>query len=198
MGIENWRDHSTLVAGKEIVDAERDKELLMEAKVAAAAMSYKHVDDDSADKSVCAAIVISCMSSYASISSNATATSEQELRKVFTAARIQRANTNAALQKLQHEMEAGKRARSKAFLANWESSGGANLLNLITSACLPGKKEEAAVEDLRRHAEDAERRNLLQTYRDNLSVVPDDILLTKTQGVCLKALRDGAAAGQFK
>ena len=168
------------------------------SKVAAAATSGKHVDDDSADKSVCAASVVSCMSSYASISSNENAIAEQELRKAFTKSRLQQANTNAAPQKLQHEMEAGKRARSKAFLANWESLGGANILNLITSACLPGKEEEAAMEDLRGHAEDAERRNLLQTYGYDLSVVPDDILLTMTQGVHLKASKDGAASGQFK
>ena len=95
-------------------------------------------------------------------------------------------------------MEAGKRARSKAFLANWESSGGTSLLNLITSACLPGKEDKAAVEDLRQHAEDADRRTLLQSYGDELSVVPDDALLTMTQGVYLKALKDGAASGQFK
>ena len=79
MGTENWRDHSTLVASKEAVDTELDKDILMEAKVAAAATSGRHVDDDSADKSVCAASVISGMSSYASISSNAKATAEQEL-----------------------------------------------------------------------------------------------------------------------
>ena len=138
------------------------------------------------------------MSSYVSISLNAKATAEQELRKDFTTARVKQANTNAALQKLQYEMEAGKRARSKAFLVNWESSGGTSLLNLITSAYLPGKEEEAAVEDLRRHAEDSELRNLLQTYGDDLSVVPDELLLTKTQGVYLKALKDGAMPGQFK
>ena len=71
-------------------------------------------------------------------------------------------------------------------------------MNLITSACLPGKEDEAAVEDLRQHAEDADRRTLLQTYGDDLSVVPEDVLLTKTQGVYLKTLRDGAASGQFK
>ena len=75
-GIENWRDHSTLVAGKEAVDAEQDEEFLMEAKVAATATNGKHVADDSADKSVCAEYVISCMSSYASISSNTKATAE--------------------------------------------------------------------------------------------------------------------------
>ena len=90
----------------------------MEAKVAAAATSGRHVDDDSADKSVCEASVISSMSSYASISPNAKVTAKQELRKAFTESRVQHTNTNAALQKLQHEMEAGKRARSKALLAN--------------------------------------------------------------------------------
>ena len=163
MGIENWWDHSTLVASKETVDAELDEDLLMEAKVAAAATSGRHMGDDSADKSVCAASVISDMSSYASISSNAKAAAKQELRKAFTESRVQQTNTNMALQKLQHEMEAGKRARSKAFLANWESSGGTSLLNLITSTCLPGKEDEAAVEDLRQHAEDADQRTLLQT-----------------------------------
>ena len=67
MGIENWRDHSTLVASKEVVDAKLDKDLLMEARVAAAETSGRHVDDDSADKSVRAASVISGMSSCASI-----------------------------------------------------------------------------------------------------------------------------------
>ena len=118
MGIENWRDHSTLVAGKEAVDAERDEEIFMKAKVAAAAKSDRHVDDDSVDKSICATSIISGMSSYASVSSNEKATAEQELRKAFTTARVQQANTSAALQKLQYEMEAGKRARSKAFLVN--------------------------------------------------------------------------------
>ena len=80
MRIDNWRDHNTLVANKEAVDAELDEYFLMEAKVAAAATSGRHVDDDSADKSVCAASVISGMSSYASISSNAKATAEQQLR----------------------------------------------------------------------------------------------------------------------
>ena len=80
MGIENWRDHITLVASKEAVDAELDKDLLMEAKVAAAARSGRHMDDDSADKSVWAASVISGMRSYDSISSNAKATAEQQLR----------------------------------------------------------------------------------------------------------------------
>ena len=107
MGIENWRNHSTLVAGKEAVDAEQDKELLMKTKVAAAATSDKHVDDNSADKNICAASIIRCMSSYASIFSNAKATAGQELRKAFTTARVQQANTYAALQKLQYDMEAG-------------------------------------------------------------------------------------------
>ena len=71
-------------------------------------------------------------------------------------------------------------------------------MNLIKSACLPGKEEEAAMKDLRRHAEDADRKNLLQTYGDDLSVVLDDVLLTMTQGVYLKALKDGTASGQFK
>ena len=95
-------------------------------------------------------------------------------------------------------MEAGKRASSKTFLVNWELSGGTSLLNLITRAPLPGKEEEAAVKDLRRHAEDAELRNLLQTYGDDLSVVPNEIPLAKAQGVYLKALKDGAMSGQFK
>ena len=112
-----------VVAGKKAVDAERDKELLIEAKVAATATNYKHVDDDSADKSVCAASVISCMSSYDSISLNAKATAEQELWKAFATARVQKANMSAELQKLQYKMEAGKRARSKAFLANWNCQG---------------------------------------------------------------------------
>ena len=71
-------------------------------------------------------------------------------------------------------------------------------MKLITSACLPGKEEETAVEDLRRHAAVADLRNLLQAYDDDLSVVPDELLLTKTQGVYLKALKDGAMPGQFK
>ena len=71
-------------------------------------------------------------------------------------------------------------------------------MNLITSACLPGKEDKEAVEDLRQHAEDAGRRILLQTYGDDLSVVPDDALLTMTQGVYLKTLKDGAASGKFK
>ena len=71
-------------------------------------------------------------------------------------------------------------------------------MSLISSAFFPEKEEEAAMEDLRRHAEDAERRNLLQTYGYDLSVVPDDILLTKTQGVYPKALKDGAVPGPFK
>ena len=54
------------------------------------------------------ASVISCMSSYVSISLNAKATAELELRKAFTESRVQHTNTNAALQKLQHKMEAGK------------------------------------------------------------------------------------------
>ena len=54
------------------------------------------------------------------------------------------------------------------------------------------------MKDLRRHAEDADRKNLLQTYGDDLSVVLDDVLLTMTQGVYLKALKDGTASGQFK
>ena len=72
----------------------------MEAKVAAAATSGRHVDDDSADKSICTASVISCMSNYASISSNAKVSAKQELRKAFTRSRVQHTNTNAALQKL--------------------------------------------------------------------------------------------------
>ena len=83
-------------------------------------------------------------------------------------------------------------------MVNWELSGGTSLLNLITSACLSGKEEEAAVEDLRRHAKDAELRNLLQTYGDDLSVVFDELLLAKTQGVYLRALKYGAISERFK
>ena len=74
MGVENWRNRSTLVSGKEAVDAEQYEEILMKAKVAAAATSDRHVDDDSVDKSICAASIISGISSYASVSSNAKAT----------------------------------------------------------------------------------------------------------------------------
>ena len=86
-------------------------------------------------------------------------------------------------------MEAGKRVRSKAFLVNWNSSGGTRLLNLVTSACLPEKEEETAAEDPRCHATDVELRNLLQTYGNDLLIVPNELLLTKTQGVYLKAMK---------
>ena len=71
-------------------------------------------------------------------------------------------------------------------------------MSLISSAFFPEKEEEAAMEDLRHYAKDAEHRNLLQTYGDDLLVVPNDILLTVTQGVYLKALKDGAASGKFE
>ena len=69
---------------------------------------------------------------------------------------------------------------------------------MVTSACLSEKEEETAVEDLKRHAADAELKNLLQTYGYDLSVVLDEVILVKTQGVYLKAMKDDARSGQFK
>ena len=70
-----------MAADKEAVDAERAEGSLLEAKTIAAAMDYRHVDDKVAERDACAASVVSCMSTYISMSSYAKTKTEDALRK---------------------------------------------------------------------------------------------------------------------
>ena len=60
-----------MVADKEDVDAEHAEGALLQAKIIAAATDDRHIDDKVGDRIACAASVVSCMSSYMSMTLHA-------------------------------------------------------------------------------------------------------------------------------
>ena len=90
-----------MVSKKEDVDDKRIEEALRQAKVIAAASDDLHVDDDGHSGRICDALVVSCVSSYISITSRAKATCKDALRKNISPERTKYANMTAEVQHLQ-------------------------------------------------------------------------------------------------
>lgn len=197
MGID-WRNHSSMVSDKEAVDAERADNALMEAKVIAAATDDRYVDDEVAGGDVCAASAVSCMSSYISMSSRAQIRNEDALRMTLSNARVKQANMSSELQRLQDQINARKKAGSDAFLRNWQEHGGTRFLNLEASACLPGEEEGTTILDFKQHMQTNDDKMVFQANGDDMSDVNTDIFLSTSQGVYLKAMKEGSATGLFK
>ena len=102
------------------------------------------------------------------------------------------------LQKLQAQIDADKKVRSSAFLCNWENGGGATVIGLEASACLPGSEEETATLDYQRHMKTHDDRVKLQTYGKDLSVVDTEILLSKIHDMNFKVIKEGCISGLSK
>ena len=84
------------------------------------------------------------------------------------------------------------------FLCNWKKCGGTKFLGLEASACMPGSEDKTTILDYQHHMEAHSDNVAFQAYGKDLSVIDTDVLLSKTQGVHLKVIKENCDSGLFK